>query len=74
MARMKSTASLDEQIIKAQEKVAKAKEQYDSACVELKSLLAERDSRRQKLLLAALAKSNKSFEDVLRFLQSSDSD
>ena len=72
MARMKSAASLDGQIVKAQEKVARSKEMYDSACAELKALLSERDSRRQKLLLAALAKSDKSFEDVMHFLQSSD--
>ena len=74
MARMKSAASLDEQIVKAQEKVAKSKEAYDSACAELKALLSERDSRRQKLLLAALAKSDKSFEDVMHFLRSSESE
>ena len=70
MARIKSTASLDEQIEKAQERLAKAKSQYDSASADLRKLLEERETRRQKLLMAAIAKSDKSFEDILRFLDS----
>lgn len=74
MARIKSDASLDEQIEKAQDRLAKAKAQYDSAAAELRKLLEERDARRQKLLMAAIAKSDKSFEDILRFLESKSSD
>lgn len=74
MARTKSDASLDEQIEKAQDRLAKAKAQYDSAAAELRKLLEERDARRQKLLMAAIAKSDKSFEDILRFLESKPSD
>ena len=70
MARMKSDASLDEQIEKAQERLEKVKAQYDSAAADLRKLLEERDSRRQKLLMEAIAKSDKSFEDILRFLES----
>ena len=57
MARIKSDASLDEQIEKAQDRLAKAKAQYDSAATDLRKLLEERDARRQKLLMAAIAKS-----------------
>ena len=74
MARTKSNASLDEQIEKAQDRLAKAKAQYDSVAAELRKLLEERDARRQKLLMAAIAKSDKSFEDILRFLESKSSD
>lgn len=74
MARTKSVASLDEQIEKAQDRLVKAKAQYDSAAAELRKLLEERDARRQKLLMAAIAKSDKSFEDILRFLESKSSD
>ena len=70
MARTKSNASLDEQIEKAQERLENAKAQYDSAATDLRKLLEERESRRQKLLMAAIAKSDKSFEDILRFLES----
>ena len=69
MARTKSDASLDEQIEKAQDRLAKAKAQYDSAAADLRKLLEERDARRQKLLMVAIAKSDKSFEDILRFLE-----
>ena len=74
MARIKSDASLDEQIEKAQDRLAKAKAQYDSAATDLRKLLEERDARRQKLLMAAIAKSDKSFEDILRFLENKPSD
>ena len=74
MARTKSDASLGEQIEKAQERLEKAKAQYDSATTDLRKLLGERESRRQKLLMAAIAKSDKSFEDILRFLESKPSD
>ena len=52
----------------------KVKAQYDSAAADLRKLLEERESRRQKLLMAAIAKSDKSFEDILRFLESKPSD
>ena len=74
MARIKSDASLDEQIEKAQERLEKAKAQYVSTAADLRKLLEERASRRQKLLMAAIAKSDKSFEDILRFLESKPSD
>lgn len=70
MARQKKDATLDEQIVKAQERLAKAKQNYDAAAADLRKLLEERESRRQKLLVAAVAKSNKSFEEILRFLES----
>ena len=69
MARTKSPASLDEQIEKAQERLAKVKAQYEAASTDLRKLLEEREARRQKLLMAAIAKSDKSFEDILRFLE-----
>jgi len=74
MARTKSPASLDEQIVKAQERLAKVKAQYEEASAELRKLLEEREARRQKLLMAAIAKSDKSFEDILRFLETKTTD
>ena len=70
MPRTKKPAALEDQITKAQEKVEKAKSEYDAACAELKSLLAECEARRQKLLMAAIAKSNKSFDDILHYIES----
>lgn len=74
MDRTKSDASLDEQIEKAQDRLSKAKAQYDLAAAKLRKLLEERDSRRQKLLMAAITKSDQSFEDILHFLESNPSD
>ena len=70
MARTKSNESLDEQIEKAQVRLEKAKAQYDSTAADLRKLLEERESRQQKLLIVAIRKSDKSFEDILRFLES----
>ena len=74
MARTKSSASLDEQIEKAQERLAKVKAQYEGVSTDLRKLLEEREGRRQKLLMAAIAKSDKSFEDILRFLETKTTD
>ena len=68
MAHTISDVSLDEQIEKAQDRLAKA--QYDSVAAELRKLLEERDAQRQKLLTATIAKSDKSFGHILRFLES----
>ena len=70
MARTKNPSALEDQIAKAQAKVEKAKLEYDDACTELKDLLSEREARRQKLLMAAIAKSNKSFDDILHYIES----
>lgn len=51
MARQKKDTTLDEQIVKAQERLAKAKQNYDAAAADLRKLLEERESRRQKLAL-----------------------
>ncbi len=74
MARTKSDASLDEQIEKAQEYLEKATAHYDSAAVDLRKLLEEHASRRQKILRAAIAKSDKPFEYILQFFKSKPSD
>ena len=55
--------------IKAQEDaVAKAKTRYDAEVAKLKDLLAKRDEIKKKELLAAVEKSDKTYEEIMRFL------
>lgn len=64
----KNAVSLDE-TIKAQEgAVAKAKIRYDAEVAKLKDLLAKRDEIKKKELLAAVEKSDKTYEEIMRFL------
>ena len=64
MARM----SIDEKIDQQKEVVLKIKEKYDAAVAELEKLMRKRDEIRNKKLLQAIADSNKSYEEIMRFL------
>lgn len=61
---------LESKIEKAQEDLVKAKRRYDVAAATLKDLLDKRDALRQKKLLAAIAQSERSYEEIMRYLQS----
>lgn len=61
---------LESKIEKAQEDLVKAKRRYDVAATTLKDLLDKRDALRQKKLLAAIAQSERSYEEIMRYLQS----
>lgn len=69
MSRTRRTISLEEKILKAEESVEKAKKRYDSACEELKTLLEKRDMIRKEELMNAIMNSDKSYEEVMHFLQ-----
>ena len=64
MARM----SIDEKIDQQKEVVLKIKEKYDAAVAELEKLMRKRDEIRNKKLLRAIADSDKSYEEIMRFL------
>ena len=67
------TATMEEQIQKAQEKVIKTKAAYDAAVESLQKLLDKRDAQRKDELWNAISKSSKSYEDILRYvLEASD--
>ena len=70
MARRKIT--LDEKIEKQKQIVFKAKEHYDAAVAELNELNKRRDELRKKELLEAISSSKRSYEEILRFLQTTD--
>ena len=64
---------MEEQIEKAQEKVIKTKADYDAAVESLQKLLDKRDAQRKDELWNAIIKSNKSYEEILRYVvESSD--
>ena len=67
------SVTMEEQIEKAQEKVIKAKAAYDAAVESLQKLLDKRDAQRKDELWNAIIKSNKSYEEILRYVvESSD--
>ncbi|MGN0907298.1 MAG: hypothetical protein ACI4NM_09125 [Bullifex sp.] len=69
MARMTSIDALEVKIEKAQQQVSKAKKQYDEALAKLSDLLDKRDALRRDELVKAILKSDKTYEEVLEFLE-----
>ena len=67
------SVTMEEQIEKAQEKVIKTKAAHDAAVESLQKLLDKRDAQRKDELWNAIIKSNKSYEEILRYVvESSD--
>ena len=66
----KNNLSIDEEIVKQEELVAKAKAKYDADVKKLKDLYAKKDEVKKKELLEAVEKSSKSYEEIMRFLKS----
>ena len=62
------SATMEEQIQKAQEKVIKTKAAYDTAVESLQKLLDKRDAQRKDELWDAIIKSNKIYEDILQYV------
>ena len=70
MARPRKIQSTDDLIEKAEQKVLKKKAEYDAAVSELKELREKKQKENQELLLATVAKSKRSLEEILEFLRS----
>ena len=68
MARGRKNETLEQQIEKAQDKVIKTKQAYDSAVDVLQKLLDKRDAKRKEDLWNAIIKSEKSYEEILDFV------
>lgn len=62
-------ASIDAKIRKAQESVEKTKARYDAAISELEALYNEKEALQIQELTAAMEKSGKSYEEVLKFVK-----
>ena len=65
----KNNITIDEEIIKQEEQVSKSKAKYDADVKKLKDLYAKKDEMKKKELLAAVEKSSKTYEEILRYLQ-----
>lgn len=70
MARPRKDISIEEQIIKQEEAVTKAKEKYDSEVAKLKGLHAKRDEAKKKELIKAIENSRKSYDEIMAFITS----
>jgi energy-converting hydrogenase A subunit M len=68
MARMTSMEALEAKIEKAQAQVSKTKKKYDAAVAALSDLLDKRDALRRDELVKAIMKSDRTYEEVLAFL------
>ena len=62
------TETLEQQIGKAQLKVIKTKQAYDTAVGALQKLLDKRDAQRKEELWNAIIKSEKTYDEILTFV------
>ena len=68
MANRRSLASLEKRIELTETKLRAAKARYDKLVDELLNLKREKTARESEKILKAIAKSGKSFEEVMTFL------
>ena len=72
MARTVGLDTLEQKIEKAQSDVVKAKKKYDLTVSTLKDLMDKRDALKRDELINAIMKSEKSYDQILQFIQQSD--
>lgn len=65
-----TTETIEQQIEKAQERVIKTKQAYDNAVDSLQKLLDKRDAQRKDNLWAAIVNSEKTYDEILKFIMS----
>ena len=70
MARVTTMKALEIKIEKAKETVSKKKKEYDAAIAVLSDLLDKQDALRRDELVKAIMKSDRTYEEVLEFLES----
>ena len=70
MARRSIT--IEEKIETQKELVSRAKDRYEAELDKLEKLMRKRDELRSKELMEAFANSERSFEEVMRFLTTSE--
>ena len=62
--------SLDERIEEQEQVVSKARERYESEVNKLEQLMNKRDELQKKELMKAIEDSDRSFKEIMQFLQS----
>lgn len=70
MPRPRKFVAIDDKIAAAEAELVKAKKRYDAAVENLKALRQEKEAQRVQELVAAIADSSKSYEEILRFIKS----
>ena len=68
MARKMNLNTLEQKIEKAQQDVVKTRDAYNAATARLKDLLDKRDALKKEEIYAAIAKSDKSLDEILRLV------
>lgn len=68
MARTMGMESLELKIEKAKQDVIKTKQKYDAATSKLSDLMDRKDALKKEHLITAIMKSEKTFDEVLDFL------
>ena len=68
MARKKTILSVESEIAKTQELLAKAKTRYDDLAEELKVLMNQKREIQSQQIMAAFIKSGKSYAEIMNFL------
>ena len=63
-----TTKILDQKIEKVKEKVDKAQAEYNAVAKELKELMDKRDKIQANEIIKAIAKSGKSYEEVIEYI------
>ena len=61
--------TMEQQIEKAQAKVIKTKAAYDTAVKDLQKLLDKRDAQRKDTLWKAILKSEKTYDEILSYIE-----
>lgn len=69
MARKKTTAALENEINKTKSDMSKLQDRYDKLAERLKSLQEQKRQREAEVIMDAYVKSNKSFDELITFLQ-----
>lgn len=64
------TIGIDEKIQLAKDAVARAKARYNRTVSLLKNLLDKRDEKRKEELMKAIDSSDRTYEEILRFIRS----
>lgn len=74
MARTRNRITIDDRIEKQKVVVLKAKNRYDSAVEELNKLMTRRDELQSKELIKAISKSDRSYDDILAYINGENPD
>lgn len=67
--RTRRTIAIDVKIKAAQDAVVRQKARYDKAVSCLETLLKKREEIRTRVMMAAIASSDRSYEEVLKFIK-----